>query len=167
MNSGRPPYPHIHQISVSDGGVPKKPVREARVTLQGVEGDRQRNLKVHGGPDRAVCLYSLDVIERLQQAGHSIEPGFSGENLTLAGLDWELMRPGVRLSIGPDVELEVMSYTSPCSHNARWFHDGDYQRISQKKHPGWSRVYAKVLKAGVVRPGDQVNVQAKSGRSKE
>ncbi|HEX7766743.1 MAG TPA: MOSC domain-containing protein, partial [Nitrospira sp.] len=84
MSRGRPPYPHIHQISVSDGGVPKKPVLEARVSLQGVEGDRQRNLKVHGGPDRAVCLYSLDVIERLQQAGHSIEPGFSGENLTLA-----------------------------------------------------------------------------------
>ena len=167
MNSGRPPYPHIHQISVSAGGVPKKPVPEARVTLQGVEGDRQRNLKVHGGPDRAVCLYSLDVIEQLQQAGHSIEPGFSGENLTLAGLDWELMKPGVRLTVGPDVELEVMSYTSPCSHNARWFHDGGYQRISQKKHPGWSRVYAKVLKDGVVRPGDQVNVQAKAGRSKE
>jgi len=165
--SGRLPYAHLYQISVSNGGVPKKPVREARVTLQGVEGDRQHNLKVHGGPDRAVCLYSLDVIERLQQAGHSIEPGFSGENLTLAGLDWELMRPGVRLSIGPDVELEVMSYTSPCSHNGRWFHDGDYQRISQKKHPGWSRVYAKVLKEGVVMPGDQVNLQAKASRSKE
>ena len=167
MNSGRPPYPHIHQVSVSDGGVPKRPVLEARVTLQGVEGDRQRNLKVHGGPDRAVCLYSLDVIEQLQQAGHSIEPGFSGENLTLAGVDWELMQPGVRLTVGPDVELEVMSYTSPCSHNARWFQDEDYQRISQKKHPGWSRVYAKVLKGGVVRPGDKVDVLAKASRSKE
>lgn len=158
MTSGRPPYAHLHQINVSDGGVPKKPVLEARVTLQGVEGDRQRNLKVHGGPDRAVCLYSLDVIEQLQQAGHSIAPGFSGENLTLAGLDWGLMQPGVRLTVGPDVELEVMSYTSPCSHNARWFLDGDYQRISQKKHPGWSRVYAKVLKEGVVRPGDVVSI---------
>lgn len=167
MTNGRPPFAHLHQISVSDGGVPKKPVVEARVTLQGVEGDRQRNLKVHGGPDRAVCLYSLEVIEQLQQAGHSIEPGFSGENLTLAGLDWELMQPGVRLTVGPDVELEVMSYTSPCSHNARWFHDRNYQRISQMKHPGWSRVYAKVLKEGVVRPGDQVNVQAKADRSKE
>ena len=167
MNRGRPPYPHLHQISVSDGGVPKRPVCEARVTVQGVEGDRQRNLKVHGGPDRAVCLYSLDVIAQLQQAGHSIEPGFSGENLTLAGMDWELVQPGVRLTVGPDVELEVVSYTVPCSHNAQWFHDGDYQRISQKKHPGWSRVYAKVLKEGVVRPGDQVGIQAIAGRSKE
>lgn len=159
MTSGRPPYAYLYQISVSDGGVPKKPVREARVTLRGVEGDRQRNLKVHGGPDRAVCLYSLDVIEQLQQAGHSIEPGFSGENLTLAGLEWALMEPGVRLTVGTDVELEVMSYTSPCSHNARWFRDGDYQRISQKKQPGRSRVYAKVLKEGVVRPGDRVEIK--------
>jgi len=159
MNSGRPPYPHIHQISVSDGGVPKKPVLEARVTLRGIEGDRQRNVKIHGGPDRAVCLYSLDVIEQLQQAGHSIEPGCSGENLTLAGLDWRLVQPGVRLTVGPDVELEVMSFTSPFRYNARWFHGGDYQRISQKKHPGWSRVYAKVLKDGVVRPGDKVEVK--------
>ncbi len=159
MKSGRPPYAHVHQISVSDGGVPKRPVCEARVTEQGVEGDRQRNLKVHGGPDRAVCLYSLDVIAQLQQAGHSIEPGCAGENLTLAGIDWELVQPGVRLTVGPDVELEVMSYTVPCSHNAQWFHDGDYQRISQRKHPGWSRVYAKVLKEGVVRPGDKVEVK--------
>lgn len=162
MNSGRPPYPHIHQVSVSDGGVPKQPVLEARVSRLGVEGDRQRNVKLHGGPDRAVCLFSLEVIEQLQQAGHSIEPGFSGENLTLTGLDWKLVRPGVRLTVGPDVELEVMSYTSPCRHNAQWFHDGDYQRMSQKKQPGWSRVYAKVLKDGVVRPGDQVNVQTKA-----
>lgn len=158
MKNGRPPYPHIHQISVSDGGVPKKPVREARVTARGVEGDRQRNLKFHGGPDRAVCLYSLEVIEQLQQAGHSIKPGFSGENLTLAGVDWEGIQPGVRLSIGPDLALEVMSYTVPCRHNAPWFRDGDFHRISQKAHPGWSRVYAKVLKEGVVRPGDKVDV---------
>ena len=59
--TGRPPYPHLHQINVSDGGVPKRPVLEARVTKTGVEGDRQRNLNVHGGPDRAVCLFSHEL----------------------------------------------------------------------------------------------------------
>ena len=151
--TGRPPYPHVHQINVSDGGVPKRPVLEARVTETGVEGDRQRNLKVHGGPDRAVCLFSLEILERLQDEGHPIDAGSSGENLTLAGLAWDLIGPGVRLSVGPEVQLEVTSYTVPCSHNAPWFLDGDYQRISQKKNQGWSRVYAKVLEGGVVRPG--------------
>lgn len=160
MTVGRPPYPHVHQISRSDGGVPKRPVLEARVTEQGVAGDRQRNLKVHGGPDRALCLYSLDLIERLQDEGHQIDPGSSGENLTLAGVEWAIIRPGVRLTVGPEVELEVMSYTAPCRHNAQWFQDGDYQRISQKQYPGWSRVYAKVLVGGVVRPGDKVEIKS-------
>ncbi len=160
MNSGRPLYPHVHQINVSDGGVPKRPVLEARVSETGVEGDRKRNIKVHGGSDRAICLFSLELLERLQDEGHPIDSGLSGENLTLAGLEWDLIRPGVVLSVGPEVLLEVKSYTVPCSHNASWFRDGDYQRISQKKNPGWSQVYAKVLHDGVVRPGDVVEVKS-------
>jgi MOSC domain-containing protein YiiM len=156
---GRPRYPHVHQINVSDGGVPKRPVFEARVTKSGVEGDRQRNLKFHGGADRAVCLFSQELVERLQDEGHSIDAGSSGENLTLAGLDWDLMRPGARITVGPDIELEITSYTSPCSQNGRWFRDEDFSRISQKKNPGWSRVYAKVLREGVVRPGDAVEIK--------
>lgn len=155
----RPLHPHVHQINVSDGGVPKQAVLKAKVTESGLEGDRQRNLKVHGGPDRAVCLYSFELLERLQAEGHPIDAGSSGENLTLAGLEWDLIRPGVRLAVGPEVRLEVMSYTVPCSHNAPWFRDGDYQRISQKRNPGWSRVYAKVRCEGVVSPGDEVVIQ--------
>jgi MOSC domain-containing protein YiiM len=152
----------VHQINVSDGGVPKRPVREAMVRERGVEGDWQRNLKVHGGQDRALCLFSQDLIERLQDEGHLIEAGFSGENLTLAGLEWEKLKPGDRLQIGPDVQVEIMSYTAPCDLNARWFRDGDYRRISQKKNPGWSRVYAKVLREGLVTPGDAVEILKKS-----
>ena len=164
MNDGRPPYPHVHQISLSDGGVPKRPVCEAKVGKAGVEGDRQENLKYHGGPDRAVCLFSLELIERLQDEGHSIDAGLSGENLTIAGLDWVLMQPGVRLSVGPDIELEVTSYTTPCSKNGRWFRGEDFSRISQKLNPGWSRVYAKVLREGIVRPGDSVHIEQGPGQ---
>lgn len=161
--SGRPAYPHVHQINVSDGGVPKLPVLEAKVSKEGIQGDRQRNRKVHGGPDRAVCLFSVELIERMQDEGHSIDAGSSGENLTLAGLAWDSLEPGTRLKIGPDVQLEVASYCAPCEWNARWFRDGDISRISQKSNPGWSRLYARVLRTGVVRPGDVVVV--KQGRS--
>jgi len=156
--TGRPPYPHVYQINLSDGGVPKRPVLEAVITTTGVEGDRQRNLKVHGGLDRALCLFSQDLIERLQDEGHSIEAGSTGENLTFAGLEWEKLKLGDRLQIGPDVQLEIMSYTIPCDQNAQWFRDRDYKRVSQKKNPGWSRFYAKVLREGVVRPGDAVEI---------
>jgi MOSC domain-containing protein YiiM len=157
-DSGRPPYPHVHQINVSDGGVPKYPVFEAKISKEGVQGDRQRNLKVHGGPDRAVCLFSVELIERMQDEGHSIDAGSSGENLTLAGLAWDTLEPGTQLKIGPDALLEVASYCAPCEWNARWFRDGDISRISQKTNPGWSRLYARVLQGGVVRPGDAVEI---------
>lgn len=160
--NGQPPYPHVWQINVSDGGVPKRPVLKAIITKAGVEGDRQQNLKVHGGPDRAVCLYSQELIERLQDEGHSIEAGSSGENLTLAGLEWEKLQPGDQLRIGPEVRIEIMSYTTPCEKNAQWFRDRDYKRVSHKINPGWSRFYAKVLREGVVRPGDAVEILEKS-----
>jgi MOSC domain-containing protein YiiM len=161
--SGRPPYPHVHQINVSNGGVPKHPVFEAKISKEGLEGDRQRNLKVHGGPNRAVCLFSVELIERMQDEGHSIDGGSSGENLTLAGLAWDTLDPGTRLKIGPDVLLEVTSYCAPCEWNARWFRDGDITRISQKVNPGWSRLYARVLQGGVVRPGDVVVIEQARG----
>ena len=78
---GRPPYPHVHQINVSDGGVPKYSVFEAKIDKEGLDGDRQRNLKVHGGPDRALCLFSLELIERLQDEGHSIDSGYNSESV--------------------------------------------------------------------------------------
>ena len=49
-------------INASGGGVPKLPRHRAAVTAGGVEGDRQRDLRYHGGPDRAVCLYSFDLM---------------------------------------------------------------------------------------------------------
>jgi MOSC domain-containing protein YiiM len=150
---------YLYQINTSDGGVPKRPVAEARITSEGLVGDRQRNRDVHGGIDRAVCVFSLDLIRALQAEGHVIEPGSTGENLTIAGLDWAGLRPGVRLRIGAQVRLEITSYTAPCKHNARWFLNGNFSRISQKLHPGWSRVYAKVLEEGIVRSGDSIVIE--------
>ena len=51
----------IVQINISDGGVPKLPVPEVMIESTGLVGDRQKNLKHHGGPDRAVCLWSLEL----------------------------------------------------------------------------------------------------------
>ena len=115
--------------------------------------------KCMAGPIALSVCISQDLIERLQDEGHSIEAGSSGENLTLAGLEWEKLKPGDRLQLGPEVQVEIMSYTTPCDQNAQWFRDRDIKRISQKKNPGWSRLYAKVLHEGVVRPGDEVTIE--------
>jgi MOSC domain-containing protein YiiM len=152
----------VHSINVSNGGVPKAARPSARITVGGVEGDRQRDLRYHGGADRAVCVYSLELIEALQTEGHSIEPGSIGENLTLVGLDWVTMAPGTRLEIGT-VTLEVTKPAFPCRKIADSFRVRDFSVISAKVRPGWSRFYCRVLREGVVAVGDPVRLVAACG----
>lgn len=146
----------IASLNVSAGGVPKLPVAEARIGPLGMEGDRQAHPEVHGGPDRALCLFSAEVIERLQAEGHPIAPGSTGENVTVSGVAWEAMVPGSRWRLGEEVEIEVTRPTTPCKTIRGSFRGGDFNRIHHQLHPGESRVYARVLRGGVVRVGDAV-----------
>lgn len=146
----------IHQINSSKGGVPKLPVESAAITASGVDGDLQADLVHHGSSEQALCLFSLEVIRALQAEGHPIEPGSAGENITVSGLEWATVVPGRKYRLGDTVEIEVTDYATPCSKNAQWFSDGKFGRMSQRRHPGWSRVYARVLKGGSIRPGDSI-----------
>lgn len=148
----------IFQINASNGGVPKLSRKLGEVTFNGLNGDNQANPDVHGGPERALCLYSLERILALQAEGHPIFPGSAGENLTLAGLDWSLVNPGTRLQLGADVLVQVTRYTSPCNTISGSFLKNDYSRISQKVFPSWSRVYAQVLQPGTIQVSDAVRI---------
>ncbi|HZH91279.1 MAG TPA: MOSC domain-containing protein [Pyrinomonadaceae bacterium] len=148
---------HIHQLNCSGGGVPKLPVEAAQLTPTGIVGDRQRR-PFHGGPQRALCLYSLEVIRALQAEGHPIYPGSVGENVTVAGLDWSELVPGRRLALGDEVIIELTSYTQPCRTIGGSFGDGKFNRISQKEHAGESRLYARVIRTGRLAVGQQVRV---------
>jgi MOSC domain-containing protein YiiM len=148
-------------INTSNGGVPKLPRAVANVRTSGIEGDRQRDLRYHGGPDRAVCLYSADLIDALRAEGHPIAPGTIGENFTIAGLDWGIVAPGLRIAVGP-VLLEVTAPAQPCRNIAGSFQQGTFGRVSQKTYPGWARWYARVLEAGQVSVGQEVVVEPTS-----
>jgi len=148
----------IHQINVSPGGVPKLPVDEARVTRLGIVRDGHDDQESHGGPLAALCLYSLEVIERLQAEGHPIAAGTTGENVTLAGVDWSAMVPGARLALGGEVVIELTDYATPCKTIRESFVDQEFVRISHKLHPGESRVYARILREGTIRPGDKAQL---------
>ncbi len=91
---------YIHQLNCSPGGVPKTPVADAVLTPIGLAGDQQRDRRYHGGPERALCLFSLEVIAELQAEGHPIFPGSAGENATISGLEWAALAPGSRLALG-------------------------------------------------------------------
>jgi MOSC domain-containing protein YiiM len=154
-----PKVGQLIQINVNPkGGVPKQPIANARVTASGVAGDKQRNRRFHGGSQRAVSLYSHEHIQTLQAEGHPISPGSTGENLTIGGLDWTALRVGDQLQIGNQLRIEITSYAAPCSNIIDSFDGGEITRISQKLHPGWSRLYAKVLVEAEARVGDVVVV---------
>jgi MOSC domain-containing protein YiiM len=104
-----------------------------------------------------VCLYSLELIRALRAEGHGIDVGCIGENFTLTGVPWERMVPGAKLDVG-EVQIELTAYAAPCSNLRRYFTDGAFVRVAQKVHPGWSRLYARVLREGTVRAGDEVHI---------
>ena len=149
----------IFQLNSSPGGVPKLPVREAMVTELGIVGDAHNFPDIHGGPQRALCLFSLERILELQAEGHPIFPGSIGENVTISGLAWETVQPGDRLALGDEVLIEITRYTTPCNSMIPSLLDGNYARLSQKANPGYSRVYARVLRNGKLVVGQMVRLE--------
>lgn len=136
----------------SDGGVPKSAVDTVEVDWSGVVGDRQANRTHHGRPWQALCIWSAEVIDAFRADGHPLAPGSAGENITVRGLAWDDVRPGVRLRIG-SVLCEVSSYALPCSKNAAWFIGGEFPLMHHERGPV-SRVYATVIEQGSIAVGD-------------
>lgn len=148
----------IDGVFRSSGGVPKRSVEGAVfVRFAGLEGDWQNDRKHHGGPDRALCLFSRELVDALAAEGHAIAPGALGENLSIRGLDWaSVMRARAILRIGDALRVELTRAAPPCKTIAHCFVGSEFKRVSQKVHPGWSRMYARVLSEGAVRVGDAV-----------
>ena len=116
-------------------------------------GDRQATRVHHGRPWQALCLWSAEVIDEFRTQGHPIAPGRAGENVTVSGLPWEQVRPGVRLQVS-NVLCEISAYALPCYQNKPWFIDGDFEVMNHERGPV-SRVYATVLQPGDIAVGDE------------
>lgn len=155
----------LHSINIGPG-IPKPPVQRAFVTRLGLAGDKQmtgfaKPWGGHGGQDKAVMLWSLDAIQQIAAEGHPMcQPGRCGEQLTIAGLDWRLVKTGARVQVGDTVLLEITYLKMPCANQEPNFTEvGDgMQRISPMKHPDSSRVLARVLRSGYVAAGDRVSL---------
>jgi MOSC domain-containing protein YiiM len=156
LREGQGKSGRVASLQRSGGGVPKLPVERAKVELTGMVGDWQRDRRHHGGPDRALCLYSVELLDALRAEGHPVSAGSMGENVTMSGIDWRSLVPGVRLRIGT-VDVEITDYAAPCTTIRNSFKDNEFTRASQKRHPGWSRVYVRILREGEIAPGDEVS----------
>ncbi|MBI5087391.1 MAG: MOSC domain-containing protein [Actinobacteria bacterium] len=142
----------IDALHRSDGGVPKHATSTVEVDWTGVVGDRQAARQHHGRPWQALCVWSAEVVDAFAGAGHPIAAGNAGENVTVRGLDWSQVRPGVRLQLG-SVVCDVSAYALPCFKNKRWFTGGDFNLMHHDRGPV-SRVYATVVQPGRMSVGD-------------
>lgn len=151
----------ILQINVSPGGVPKRPIPEAIVTTQGIQGDSWAHPDIHGGPNQAVLVITSEGIEELIAQGYALYPGALGENLTTTGLDRRQLRIGQRYRAG-EVLLELTKVRTPCTtldvYNPSIklaIYDAQVN-AGDASSPRWglSGLYARILKPGIIRPRD-------------
>lgn len=141
------------------GGVPKGLVDSLQVKVNGCVGDRQNDLKHHGGPTRAVCLMSTDVLERLQKQGHPIDQGTTGENLLIRGIAWDQLDVGTILRT-EHVRLRITGDAPPCKTIKASFLQGNFMALSHKKKAQQTRWYAEVLQEGVMHRGESIEIQS-------
>lgn len=145
----------IFQLAASRGGVPKVALREARATTLGLDVDKQKHIKIHGGPERALCLFSVEVIEALQAEGHPIYPGSTGENVLISGLEWTQLAAGTRLALGDEVIVELTRTATPCKQIADSFIGRDFRPLGVPDRMRW---YSRVVTEGVLRVGMPVRL---------
>jgi len=145
-----------------EGGVPKHPVESLVVHANGCQGDKQNDTRHHGGPNKAVCLMELRILHRLQDAGHPIGPGTTGENLLIDGLEDGVLDVGVKLQIG-QVAMTITGDAPPCKTIQASFQEGRFKALSHRDRFGQTRWYASVQDGGTIRIGDTVSVLSASG----
>lgn len=144
-------------------GIPKKPVERAEIRGTGLIGDfnRYRQEKLRGDSDSAVLLLPMEVIEELRLEGWEVQPGDLGENVTTEGIVLEAIGPGTRLIVGGQVELELSRVCKPCQNlRVLPYIGGERLRDFMQTLEGRRGWYARVIREGMVRPGDSISVTA-------
>lgn len=136
-------------------GIYKDPI-EGPVILRRLnfDGDKQADLQVHGGPDKAVLAYGAEHYPGWrEELGFDMKPGAFGENLTIAGLDEYTVCIGDTYEIG-EALVEVSQPRLPCWKLARKWDLPDLPaRVVKSVRGGW---YFRVLREGRVARGDAV-----------
>jgi MOSC domain-containing protein YiiM len=153
----------VVQINISQGGVPKLPVAEARVTSLGIDGDLHNNPSIHGGPRKALLWITSEGLDELTTSGFPLYAGALGENLTTRGVDRHSLRIGQRWQIGR-VVIELTRIRTPCKTISIYgpgigeaVYDQDV-KAGDAASPRWGLAgfYADVLEPGHIRTGDAV-----------
>ena len=132
----------------AEKGTAKSNREEVRLVENwGIEGD------AHAGDwHRQVSLLAMESIEKIRARGLDVEPGAFAENITTSFLDLPSLHIGDRIRIG-EAALEITQIGKECHQRcAIYYAAGDC--VMPKEG-----IFARVLKSGVIRPGNEVTVE--------
>lgn len=138
----------------------KRPIAGTVMAKQlGLVGDQQADLRVHGGPDKAIYCYPIEhYVKWLEERPSSealLVPGGFGENLTTRGLDEGLVCIGDVLRFS-GVTAEVTQPRQPCFKLGLRFEDPKILRdMLRSGRSGW---YLRVLEVGLVEAGASISM---------
>ena len=157
LNVARPRLT-VYRGETINTGIFKKPV-SGRIALRtlNLDGDRQADLTVHGGPYKAVYAYPSEHYEYWQRQlpGMDLPWGIFGENFTTVGLSEDELHVGDRFRIGSST-LMVRQPRMPCYKLAARFQRDDV--IERFLSSGRSGVYFSVEEEGEVGNGDSFDL---------
>ncbi|GGN92320.1 MOSC domain-containing protein [Saccharibacillus kuerlensis] len=127
-----------------------------RLSQLGFEGDGQADLKNHGGPDKAACVYSIDRFPFWENGVlPKLEPGAFGENLSIEGGAEEDFCIGDTYAIGEAI-VQLSQPRQPCFKLSVRY--GVPELPAKVQETGYSGFYFRVLKEGDVRAGDRLKL---------
>jgi len=139
-------------------GIFKEPV-QGRVMLRrlNIDGDKQADLSVHGGADKAVYVYPKEHYEYWRQKFPNMKLpwGMFGENFTTEGLLEDAVRIGDRFRVGT-AELKVTQPRLPCYKLGIKF--GRADMVKRFLASGRTGFYLAVLREGMVGAGDTIEL---------
>jgi len=137
----------VLSVNISEEkGVVKKPVDQIVITEKGIEDD------AHAGDwHRQISLLAKESIDKFEEElGRKLEFGEFAENITTEGITLYTMKPGDKLFIG-DVEMEVTQIGKKCHGDGCAIFSQVGKCVMPKEG-----IFAKVLKTGIVKPGDDI-----------
>src|SRR2546423_10809570 len=153
LNVARP-HLMVYKGATINTGIFKKPITgRIRLRTLNLDGDRQADLSVHGGPNKAVYGYPSEhyLFWREELPGMNLPWGMFGENFTTTGLAEDKLYVGDRFQIGSAVVM-VRQPRTPCYKLAAKFQRDDI--LERLLLSGRSGFYFSVEQEGSVEAGD-------------
>lgn len=139
----------IIAISISE----KKGVRKNNVDSAVLKDDYGMVGDAHAGtPKRQVSLLAIESVEKMRAKGLKVNPGDFAENITTEGIDLLGLNLGDRLTLGPEVVLELSQIGKECHTRCNiYYQAGDC--VMPKEG-----IFAKVVKGGEIKVGDEIEL---------